>query len=417
MSRPFCHPLRQIFDRVVLIILLAASSLARVASAQPDSVSVKYPAQAKPDSSADAWDVYYRFINRKGHRPTDRVESGFHPSVFPEVAYAIQTGVAVGINANLSFTSKDPKQNVSTIYSAPQYTQYRQVIVPVVSNLWTKGNRYNILTDWRFYDYSADNFGLGGYSPSDADDRLTYSYLRLYQSILRQVAPNLSVGIGYALDYHWRITDQNNTPQINNDFQTYTPTTDRTVSSGPLLTAQYTTRRNPNNPQEGFYGNIVFRPNMRWLGSDQNWQSVLADFRKYIPFPQGSRNILAFWNMNWLSFGGQAPYLDLPSTGWDTYSNMGRGYTQSRFRGRNLIYLESEYRVPLLRNGLIGGVVFANVQTYTDWPSNSFNRLLPGGGVGLRFKVNKHANLNLAVDYGIGIGGSRGLFLNLGEVF
>ncbi|GAB3015076.1 BamA/TamA family outer membrane protein [Spirosoma pulveris] len=370
-----------------------------------------------PDSSADVWDVYYQFINRKGHRPVERAQAGFHPSVFPELAYALQTGFAVGLNANLSFTSTNPDQNISTIITTPQYTQYKQIIVPVVTNIWTKGNRYNIVSDWRYYDYSADNFGLGGNSPAAVDDRLLYAYLRLHQAILRQILPNFSVGAGYALDYHWNIRDENNTPQLNDDFEKYSTGT-RTVSSGLMFSAQYSTRRNPNNPQNGFFGNVVVRPNMRWLGSDQNWQSVLADFRKYIPLAENGKHILTFWNLNWLSFGGQAPYLDLPSTGWDTYSNMGRGYTQGRFRGRNLVYLETEYRTVLLRNGLLGGVVFANMQTYSDYPeTNHFGRLLPGGGVGLRLKVNKHSNLNLAIDYGFGIGGSRGLFLNLGEVF
>lgn len=370
-----------------------------------------------PDSSADIWDVYYQFINRKGHRPVERAQAGFHPSVFPELAYALQTGFAVGLNANLSFTSTNPDQNISTIITTPQYTQYKQIIIPVVTNIWTKDNRYNIVSDWRYYDYSADNFGLGGNSPATVDDRLLYTYLRLYQAILRQILPNFSVGVGYALDYHWNIRDENNTPQLNDDFEKYNSGT-RTVSSGLMFSVQYSTRRNPNNPQNGFFGNLVVRPNMRWLGSDQNWQSVLADFRKYVPLAENGKHILTFWNLNWLSFGGQAPYLDLPSTGWDTYSNMGRGYTQGRFRGRNLIYLETEYRTVLLRNGLLSGVVFANMQTYSDYPdTNHFGRLLPGGGVGLRIKVNKHSNLNLAIDYGFGIGGSRGLFLNLGEVF
>ncbi|GAB2534235.1 hypothetical protein GCM10027085_26330 [Spirosoma aerophilum] len=234
---------------------------------------------------------------------------------------------------------------------------------------------------------------------------------------MRQVAPNLSVGIGYSLDYHWNIRDENKTPQLNDDYQRYS-SSDRSISSGPTLGLQYISRRNPNNPQSGFFGSVVVRPNLRWLGSDENWQSVVADFRKYVPLSRSGRHILAFWSMNWLSFGGQAPYLDLPSTGWDTYSNLGRGYTQGRFRGRNLIYLEAEYRTELLNNGLLGGVVFANMQTYSDYPdTKQFGRLLPAAGVGLRVKVNKHSNLNLAIDYGFGIGGSQGLFLNLGEVF
>lgn len=388
---------------------------------QPDAMRLPIAAQqtvvVHTDTSADVWDVYYRFINRRGHRPAESQQAGFHPSIFPELAYALQTGIAVGLNANLSFTSADPQQNVSVIYSTPQYTQYQQIIIPVVTNLWTKGNRYNIVSDWRYFVYSADNYGLGGLSRSDVDDRLLYSYLRLYQSVLRQVAPNFSVGVGYALDYHWNIREENSTPQLNDDFRQYGSAT-HSVSSGPTVSLQYTNRRNPNNPQSGFFGSLTVRPNLVWLGSDQNWQSVVADFRKYVPLSVDSRHILAFWNLNWLSFGGQAPYLDLPSTGWDTYSNMGRGYTQGRFRGRNLVYLETEYRAVLLHNGLLGGVVFANVQTYSEYPDTShFGRLLPGGGVGLRLKMNKHSNLNLAIDYGFGVGGSRGLFLNLGEVF
>jgi outer membrane protein assembly factor BamA len=387
--------------------------------AQTDSSSVSsahYQITTQPDSSADIWDVYYRFINKKGHRSAEQVQAGFHPSIFPELAYALQTGFAVGLNANISFTSLNPEQNISVITTTPQYTQYHQVIIPVVTNLWTRDNRYNIIGDWRYYQYSADNFGLGGESPANVDDRLLYSYLRIYQSVLQQVAPNFSVGIGYALDYHWNIQEENNTPQLNDDFQRY-GSSDHTISSGLTFSMQYTNRRNLNNPQNGFYGNILFRPNLRLLGSDHNWQSLLVDLRKYVPLSSDARHILAFWSMSWLSFGQNAPYLDLPSTGWDTYSNMGRGYTQGRFRGQKLLYFETEYRTAILRNGLIGGVVFANVQTYSDWPGNRFGQLLPAAGVGLRIKVNKHSNLNFACDYAFGIGGSQGLFLNLGEVF
>lgn len=399
----------------LLIMILPHDSYGQ----QPDYTRTTTQRKVVPraDTSADVWDVYYQFINKKGHRRIEGQQVGFHPSIFPELAYALQTGIAVGLNANLSFTSADPQQNVSVIYSTPQYTQYQQIIIPVVTNLWTKGNRYNIVSDWRYYNYSADNYGLGGRSQADVDDRLLYSYLRLYQSVLRQVVPNFSVGVGYALDYHWNIREENSTPQLNDDFRQYSTGT-HSVSSGPTVSVQYTNRRNPNNPQSGFFGSVTVRPNLRWLGSDQNWQSVIAEFRKYVPLSSDSRHILGFWNLNWLSFGGQAPYLDLPSTGWDTYSNMGRGYTQGRFRGRNLVYLETEYRTVLLNNGLLGGVVFANMQTYSDYPdTNHFGPLLPGGGIGLRLKMNKHSNLNLAIDYAFGKGGSQGLFLNLGEVF
>ena len=68
------------------------------------------------------------------------------------------------------------------------------------------------------------------------------------------------------------------------------------------------------------------------MGSDENWRSLLIDMRKYFKLSQHSRNILAFWSYTWLTLSGKPPYLDLPSTAWDNYANMGRGYIQSRFR-------------------------------------------------------------------------------------
>lgn len=102
---------------------------------------------------------------------------------------------------------------------------------------------------------------------------------------------------------------------------------------------------NQINPRNGFYANIVYRPNFSFWGSDNNWQSLQTDIITYADIPEKSKNTLAFWAFNWITLSKTAPsYLFLPSTGWgDTY-NTGRGYIQGRFRGQNMYYLETEYR-------------------------------------------------------------------------
>ena len=50
-------------------------------------------------------------------------------------------------------------------------------------------------------------------------------------------------------------------------------------------------------------------------------------------------------------------------------------------------------------------------------PGQTIQGVVPGYGAGLRVKFNKHSNTSVALDYGFGQGGSRGLFMNLGEVF
>jgi hypothetical protein len=107
------------------------------------------------------------------------------------------------------------------------------------------------------------------------------------------------------------------------------------------------------------------------------------------------------------------------------YGNTGRGFIQGRFRGKNLVYGEAEYRYGITRNRLLGGVVFANAQSVTEInytrgkgeSDGGFERVVPALGAGLRLNLNKASRTNLAIDYAWGLDGSHGLALNLGEVF
>jgi hypothetical protein len=121
--------------------------------------------------------------------------------------------------------------------------------------------------------------------------------------------------------------------------------------------------------------------------------------------------------MDWLSQSGRPPDLMLPSIGWDETYNTGRGYIQGRYRGKNMVYFESEYRFGLSKSGLLGGVVFANLQCFSSDISNQYSNVFPGYGAGLRLKINKFSNTNICIDYGFGANNSRGFFINLGEVF
>jgi hypothetical protein len=155
------------------------------------------------------------------------------------------------------------------------------------------------------------------------------------------------------------------------------------------------------------------------MGSDNNWQSLLIELRKYIRFPNNSKNILAFWSYNWLTLGkGRPPYLLLPSTGWDDFYNTGRGYIQGRYRGKDMLYFETEYRFGITKNGLLGGVVFANAESFSrEISKQQLAFIAPAAGLGIRIRLNKFSGANLCVDYGFGTDGSRGISVNLGEVF
>jgi hypothetical protein len=66
---------------------------------------------------------------------------------------------------------------------------------------------------------------------------------------------------------------------------------------------------------------------------------------------------------------------------------------------------------------LLGGVVFANAQGFSKETYLKLNDINPAWGAGLRIKLNKFSGTNLCIDYGVGLNGSRGFFVNLNEVF
>lgn len=257
---------------------------------------------------------------------------------------------------------------------------------------------------------------MGGHTSADSGYLIDYNYVRFYTTLLKTIAPDFYLGFGYNLDYYWNVREINPPTGRQTDFEKYGihPTS---LSSGITLNLLYDGRRNSINPEQGYYANIVYRPNFTFLGSDSAFQTLLIDARKYMHFPSGSKNMLAFWTFDWFTLHGNPPYLLLPATASDTYANMGRGYIQGRFRSKNVLYLESEYRFGLLSNGLLGGVVFMNAQSYTEPTTNRFQYILPGVGAGIRIKLNKFSHTNIALDYGFGLNGSQGIFANLGEVF
>jgi hypothetical protein len=387
-----------------------------------DSVVKQKNSMPNDSSQTDIIDVLKNAFGPKlfGTRDTLPKRKGkLYLSVLPAVGYSLHTDFAATIGANGAFYIDDPqKVNLSVVNFGPTYTIKRQWLAPIQSNIWTKDNKYNLLGNWIFYKFPEVTYGLGGHTSTADADSIDYKLILFNETVLRSIVPDFFIGVGYALDYHWNITESQSSYEGGGitDFDRYGKTS-TSSSSGITLNVLYDNRRNPINPPKGYFLNVIYRANYTFLGSDQNWQSVLFDLRKYFKLTSTSDNVLAVWSYTWLTLSGKPPYLDLPSTAWDTYANQGRGYIQSRFKGDDLIALESEYRFGITPNGLIGGVVFADIQSVSNWPSNKIDAIWPGEGLGIRIKFNKHSDTNAAIDYAWGLGGSQGFFVNLGEVF
>ncbi len=341
-------------------------------------------------------------------------------SFLPVSSQTPGAGIALITTATAGFYLGDEENtSLSTITFSPYITFSDRIGFTFRSNLWLTDNKWEIMGDTRFLYYPQYTWGFGGNPDNQNALSINYEYLRFYQTFLRAIKPYFLVGLGYHADAHLDIDTFNDSPSLAK-FTGYpygTGANENSFSSGLSVNLLYDARRNAFNPFPGFYGNIVYRFNPRFFGSTNNWQSLYLDLRRYISFSNTRQNMIAFWSFYWSALKSNTPYLDLPSIGWDPYQQRsGRGIPQNRYRGNRLLYFESEYRRDITADGLLGFVLFANLNTVSEPITNQFSYLHPAAGAGLRIKFNKHSGTNISLDYGISKQYSA-FYLNLGETF
>ena len=371
-------------------------------------------------SDMDISDYFKKITKSSFEHPVDSnylKSNGPFFTPLPIPGYAMVTGFLGELTTNISFyTLRNDTAKISTITTTNLYSQYKQFMNIINSNIWTNNNKYNLLGDYRFYIFPVDDYGLGSKTSLDNATKVDYEHLRIYEVLLRKLSNNFFIGAGYNLDYYWNIKETKNSPYDTTDLDKY-GLTSSSVSSGITVNIQYDNRLNSNNPENGTYVNLQVRDNSTLIGSNSNWQSLVLDTRHYFELSKRTHDVLALWSYDWVTLNGKPPYFDLPAAGNDAYNNTVRGYVEDRFRGLNFLYFEAEYRFRITHNGFIGGTLFSNLSSFSEYPSNKFERVNPGNGVGLRFKMNKKSNVNLCIDYGVGTGGSRGFVFNMSEVF
>jgi hypothetical protein len=368
----------------------------------------------------DLIDIAKELFNINPHQIRQQGEKKVYFSVLPistnipgGVGRALITSTTAGIYFGPRSTT-----NLSSATFAPYWNLKSRFGLPLRTSIWFPNNTMTIQGDIRFLIYPQYTYGLGNIHRYNAKTLVDDNYIRFYQSVLKRITPYFFAGIGYNLDYHANIKSDD--PNVDlKQFTNYTHGTNgSSVSSGVSLNLLYDTRNNSINPLPGAYANIVYRLNPTFLGSNESWTSLYLDVRKYIslnPANPNQQNTLAFWSYFWTVFNNNAPYLDLPAIGWDPYNRSGEGIDQSRFRGKSLFYLQSEYRRDITRNGLFGFVVFVNANTVGGY-GDLFTSWHPAAGTGLRIKFNKGSNTNIGIDYAFSKG-FHDIVLNLGEAF
>lgn len=405
------------FKLTVLLLCIGCCFTAKAQNASsiiPDSVSKKDTAR-----QTDLIDIAKSIVHIKGTRLRAEPDKHIYFSFLPASTVPGGTGRALVTSTTAGMYLGDKKTtNLSSATFAPYWNFGSRFGLPLRDAIWLPNNTWTIQGDIRFLRYPQYTWGLGTTNSYFESQLVDYNYIRFYQNALKRIRPYLFAGVGYALDFHSNI----HADDANVDLGQFTKyehgTAGSSFASGITFNLLYDTRNSVINPLPGAYANVVYRINPTFLGSNNFWHSIYIDLRKYLPLNPArpeQQNTLAFWSYFWSAFNKGTPYLDLPSIGWDPYNRSGRGMDQNRYRGQSLFYFESEYRRDITNDGLLGFVVFTNVNTVSG-SGSMFKSWHPAAGSGLRVKFNKGSRTNLGVDYGFS-SNYHSILLNLGEAF
>jgi Omp85 superfamily domain len=390
--------------RILLFLFYFLSSACTVFSQSVDTTQV------------DLVDVV---LGRKKFQETNKYRSNkkIHFSFFPAPVSTPGGGKAVITSINAAFFLGDPANtNLSNIYLIPFTDFSARYGFYIRPNLWLTNNSWNFIGDYRIAHFPQFTWGLGGDSPEFARSLIDTDFIRVYQNALKSIGHNWFAGFGYALDYHYNIEETDILLESNLD-RYYVQTSDPSVSSGVTMNIAYDGRVNAINPPRGSYFIATWRLNTKSLGSDSDYQTLFIDGRKYVPFSSNRVNMLALRSYYWTMLTGDAPYLHLPATNWAPASGIAsRGFQGGRYRSNAMLYGEAEHRYQLTANGLLGLVTFMNVSSASEFETQHFKTWKVGAGFGLRGKLNKYSNANVAIDFGFSEN-YWSVWVNVGEMF
>ncbi len=333
-------------------------------------------------------------------------EAGFFP--LPVVYYTPETRFGFGAVALYSFRfngESDSSRN-SQFQFGGAYTQEDQLLFYLPFQLYHSENKYNFFGELGYYKYSYFFFGTGNDVPIDYEELYHVNFPRVRLNATQLIAENFYFGLRYWLD-DYRIVNTQNGKLL--DKNTITGSNGGVVSSLGLI-GLLDSRDNYNYPTKGAYAEFLALPNLKLFGSDFEFMRLSMDYVQFIPLKPKSTlalNLFAVANV------GEPPFNELAFIGG---RGKMRGYYEGKFRDRNLLMSQLEFRQFLFWK--IGLVAFAGtgvVNRHID--QMAIGDLKLAGGLGLRFQLDPKEKINIRLDYGIGENNSSGVYLTIGEAF
>jgi outer membrane protein assembly factor BamA len=401
--------------------------------------------QIEEDSTCAPQKDLPQLISEKFNKTPKEKENSSSLLLVPIIGSNPATGFMFGVGGQYAFQMKGSSQ-YSALSGSIQGTTKSQMLILLKNNIYTKNDKFFYTGDWRFQIFSQDTYGLGTEAPdggaldyqfnlgglNSVQDSLAqpmaFNFFRFHQSVGYKIKQDVYFGLGYNFDGYYKIVDEKLRLEPGDSLLTshylynsrYGFDLKSYHTSAIFANFMIDKRDNMISPYTGYFLSLGYRGAYRFTGNENNAELFQIEWRSYHSLSsKNPTHLLALWVMGNFSPEGGFPYMALPATAYDQRSRSSRGYTQGRFRGKDFVYSEAEYRFPISRcGGILGGVLFVNATSTNNQALELklMESIQFAYGAGLRVMVDKKSRTNLTLDYGFG-NKSSGFYLAVSETF
>ncbi|RYY54469.1 MAG: hypothetical protein EOO09_14240 [Chitinophagaceae bacterium] len=330
--------------------------------------------------------------NKLFHDTTSASASSF--TYYPTAAYAPETGVEIGISALQLFRAKkDSTNRLSEIQAFAFVTFNSQYGLWLDNAIYGDKDKWFFLGRTRFQRFPLFYYGIGPDAKKDNHAVVESFNVTARQRVLRKVYKNLF--LGPEVDYQLLSDVGFEQPAQGPGFVLPTGS-DGTINLGFGAALVYDNRHNVLNVRKGLFAELGFLGYTPGLLSEHRFSSVNVELRSF--HPVGKTNVLA-WQFVGTFMNGDVPFNQLALVGGDMLM---RGYYQGRYRDRNLLAGQVEYRMlPFSFSKRFGAVVFGGASVVAPRIRNfGISNLRFSGGAGLRYLLFPRKDIYIRLDIG-----------------
>lgn len=361
--------------------------------------------------SADAQRTNFvsRYMNRLLNDTTDITKPQF--LMYPTVAFSPETSWEFGLSSVFVFYAKrDPLNRLSEVNGFTFVTLENQYGAWFEHALYSDKNLWFSLGRLRFQSFPLLYYGIGSGSPKEHLAQVNANLVQIKERVLRKVYKSFYAGL--EVDYQ-ALTSVGFIPRTQEPFDLPTGNTgSRNLGLGAGIL--YDNRHNILNVRKGFFSELALLRYNNALGSDFTFNTIISDTRIY--HPVNNRDVLAFQLLGQFN-QGVTPFNQLALLGGE---NIMRGYYQGRYRDKNQIATQLEYRFLPLKLGFTerwGAALFAGAGTvFSDVDNFSLNKFVLAGGGGIRFLLFPKKDIFTRLDVAFTREGT-GIYIFIGEAF